>query len=129
MEKFQVKLGSLTNENVLRIAVNLLESLQVSLFGIVNFSAETAPFLYLSSSIFLTEGEKLDLGANRIHGVLGNPMYEIAMAHNLIDIVQTPKPHKVVAALEDGKQVPFSILQVCNSIDLIDFILGTEPKT
>nr|XP_018907030.1 PREDICTED: peroxisomal N(1)-acetyl-spermine/spermidine oxidase isoform X1 [Bemisia tabaci] len=62
-------------------------------------------------SSFEIQGEKLDLGANRIHGVLGNPMYEIAMAHNLIDIVQTPKPHKVVAALEDGKQVPFSILQ------------------
>lgn len=55
---------------------------------------------------------KFEVGANWIHGVLGNPMYEIAMAHGLIDIVNTAKPHKVVAATEDGKQVPFNILQV-----------------
>ncbi|KAK9509174.1 hypothetical protein O3M35_006546 [Rhynocoris fuscipes] len=57
------------------------------------------------------DGSKLELGANWIHGVLGNPMYEMAVVHNLIDIVQIPKPHKVVAATEDGKQVPFSLLQ------------------
>jgi len=39
-------------------------------------------------------------------------MYEIAMAHGLIDIISSSKPHKVVAATEDGKQVPFSVLQV-----------------
>jgi hypothetical protein len=39
-------------------------------------------------------------------------MYEIAMANGLIDIVHVPKPHKVVAATEDGKQIPFQILQV-----------------
>ncbi|XP_075222911.1 spermine oxidase isoform X2 [Lycorma delicatula] len=38
-------------------------------------------------------------------------MYEIAMANGLIDIVNIPKPHKVVAATEDGKQVPFKLLQ------------------
>lgn len=43
-------------------------------------------------------------------------MYEIAMAHGLIDIVSTAKPHKVVAATEDGKQVPFNILQVDHRI-------------
>lgn len=54
---------------------------------------------------------KVELGANWIHGVLGNPMYEIAMANGLIDIVQVPKPHKVIATTEDGKQVPFQTLQ------------------
>ncbi|XP_073998632.1 spermine oxidase isoform X2 [Rhodnius prolixus] len=57
------------------------------------------------------DGSKLELGANWIHGVLGNPMYEMAVVNNLIDIVQIPKPHKVVAATEEGKQVPFSLLQ------------------
>ncbi|XP_069679727.1 spermine oxidase [Periplaneta americana] len=58
-----------------------------------------------------TGNHKIELGANWIHGVLGNPMYEIAMANGLIDIVHVPKPHKVVAATEDGKQIPFHILQ------------------
>jgi spermine oxidase len=54
----------------------------------------------------------LELGANWIHGVLGNPMYELAMGAGLIDIVQTTSPHKVVAATQAGKQIPFSLLQV-----------------
>ncbi|KAF2900050.1 hypothetical protein ILUMI_06134 [Ignelater luminosus] len=54
--------------------------------------------------------EKVELGANWIHGVLGNPVYELAMQNGLIDIMQSPKPHKVVAATEQGKQVPFSVL-------------------
>uniref|UniRef100_A0A182K4J9 Amine oxidase domain-containing protein n=1 Tax=Anopheles christyi TaxID=43041 RepID=A0A182K4J9_9DIPT len=54
---------------------------------------------------------QLELGANWIHGVLGNPMFELAMQHGLISIINIPKPHKVVAATEDGKQVPFQILQ------------------
>lgn len=54
---------------------------------------------------------KVELGANWIHGVLGNPIYELAMANGLIDIIFTPKPHQVVAAKEDGKQVPFATLQ------------------
>ncbi|XP_039282535.1 peroxisomal N(1)-acetyl-spermine/spermidine oxidase [Nilaparvata lugens] len=57
------------------------------------------------------ESHRVELGANWIHGVLGNPMYEMAMSHGLIDIVNIPKPHKVVAATEDGKQVPFQLLQ------------------
>lgn len=54
--------------------------------------------------------ERLELGANWIHGVLGNPVYELAMQNSLVDIMQIPKPHKVVAATEFGKQVPFAIL-------------------
>lgn len=54
---------------------------------------------------------KIELGANWIHGVLGNPIYELAMSNSLIDINFSPKPHKIIAATEDGKQIPFSLLQ------------------
>lgn len=58
----------------------------------------------------------IELGANWIHGVLGNPIYELAMANGLIDIVHVPKPHKIVAATEDGKQIPFPIIQeICEA--------------
>ncbi|KAG6461935.1 hypothetical protein O3G_MSEX012950 [Manduca sexta] len=56
------------------------------------------------------KNHKIELGANWIHGVLGNPIFEIAMANNLVNIINIPKPHKVIAATEDGKQVPFSVL-------------------
>lgn len=54
--------------------------------------------------------DKVELGANWIHGVLGNPVYEFAMQHGLVDIMACPKPHKLIAATEQGKQVPFSTL-------------------
>lgn len=54
--------------------------------------------------------EKVELGATWVHGVLGNPIYELAMQHGLVDIMHTPKPHRVVAATEAGKQVPFKVL-------------------
>lgn len=38
-------------------------------------------------------------------------MFEIAVAHGLVSVVNIPKPHKIIAATEDGKQVPFGILQ------------------
>ncbi|KAJ2951109.1 hypothetical protein O0L34_g5494 [Tuta absoluta] len=56
------------------------------------------------------KNHKVELGANWIHGVLGNPIFEIAMANNLVNIINIPKPHKVIAATEDGKQVPFGVL-------------------
>ncbi|KAJ8683677.1 hypothetical protein QAD02_019469 [Eretmocerus hayati] len=55
--------------------------------------------------------KKVELGANWIHGVLGNPIFELAMANDLISIMSIPRPHKIVAALENGKQIPFSILE------------------
>ncbi|XP_061389698.1 peroxisomal N(1)-acetyl-spermine/spermidine oxidase-like [Musca vetustissima] len=55
--------------------------------------------------------QKVELGANWIHGVLGNPIFEIAVQHGLVSVVNIPKPHKVVATTEDGQQVPFNILQ------------------
>jgi hypothetical protein len=60
----------------------------------------------------ISDDVKLEMGANWIHGVLGNPMYEVAMAHGLIDIVSVPKQHTVIATTEDGHQVPHPILQV-----------------
>lgn len=56
------------------------------------------------------KNHNVELGANWIHGVLGNPIFEIAMANNLVNIINIPKPHKVIAATEDGKQVPFGVL-------------------
>lgn len=55
--------------------------------------------------------QRIELGANWIHGVLGNPIFELAMHHNLISILQTPQNRKVIALVESGKQVPFELLQ------------------
>ncbi|XP_055848969.1 peroxisomal N(1)-acetyl-spermine/spermidine oxidase [Episyrphus balteatus] len=55
--------------------------------------------------------QNVELGANWIHGVLGNPIFELAVQQGLVNIVNIPKPHKVVATTEDGAQVPFGILQ------------------
>ena len=60
----------------------------------------------------LTDNRKMELGANWIHGILGNPIYELASANGLVDIIQENKPHNVVATLPDGRRVPFNILQV-----------------
>lgn len=60
----------------------------------------------------MTGGRRMELGANWIHGILGNPIYELASSHGLVDIIQENKPHSVVATLPDGRRVPFHILQV-----------------
>jgi len=54
---------------------------------------------------------KAELGASWIHGVLGNPLYELAVSQGLVDVVQTPKPHNVAAVTEDGRRLPFNVLQ------------------
>ncbi|XP_050674811.1 spermine oxidase isoform X1 [Leptidea sinapis] len=56
------------------------------------------------------KNHRVELGANWIHGVLGNPIFELATANGLVNIINVPKPHKVIAATEDGKQVPFGVL-------------------
>uniref|UniRef100_A0A336M9Q4 CSON013814 protein n=1 Tax=Culicoides sonorensis TaxID=179676 RepID=A0A336M9Q4_CULSO len=56
-------------------------------------------------------GKKVELGANWIHGILGNPVFELAMQNGLVNVVNIPKQHKIVAATEDGKQIPFVMLQ------------------
>lgn len=58
-----------------------------------------------------SSSSKVELGANWIHGVLGNPIFELAINHGLIDILQAPQHRRVVALCENGKQVPFDILQ------------------
>nr|XP_053642852.1 spermine oxidase-like isoform X2 [Cherax quadricarinatus] len=57
------------------------------------------------------DGRRMELGANWIHGILGNPIYELASSHGLVNIIQENKPHNVVATLPDGKRVPFQILE------------------
>ena len=56
-------------------------------------------------------GSTAELGANWIHGILGNPLYELAASNGLVQAGQPPKPHNVAATTEDGRRVPFSILQ------------------
>ena len=41
-------------------------------------------------------GTKIELGANWIHGILGNPLYELAVSHNLVDVAQVNKCVKTV---------------------------------
>ena len=47
-----------------------------------------------------------------IHGVLGNPIYELAVASGLIGSVQDQATHSLMACREDGRPVPFHIVQV-----------------
>jgi len=54
---------------------------------------------------------RTELGANWIHGVLGNPLYELAVQNGLLKSVPDQKPQNVVATTEDGKRLPFNILQ------------------
>jgi len=56
-------------------------------------------------------GSKVELGANWIHGILGNPLYELAVSNNLVDVQQSSHPHNVVATTEEGRRLPFAILQ------------------
>jgi len=69
-----------------------------------------------------TDDQRLELGANWIHGVLGNPMYELAMANGLVDITHMPKLPSVIATTIDGTKVPFQLLKVCSNIRLIIYI-------
>lgn len=62
-------------------------------------------------SLDMSACSKVELGANWIHGVLGNPIFELAISHGLVDILQAPQHRRVVALTEDGKQVPFETLQ------------------
>lgn len=55
--------------------------------------------------------ENVELGANWIHGVLGNPIFELAVKFGLVSVVNVPKPHKVIATTETGQQCPMTSLQ------------------
>ena len=57
-------------------------------------------------------GSKVELGAHWIHGILGNPLHELATSHNLlVNTKPTSKPHNVVATTEEGRRLPFPVLQ------------------
>ncbi|GAB6023167.1 hypothetical protein CHUAL_007992 [Chamberlinius hualienensis] len=53
----------------------------------------------------------LELGAMWIHGILGNPIYEIALRNRLIRVNLERKSHNVMACTEQGYKVPFVILR------------------
>ncbi|XP_054717493.1 spermine oxidase-like, partial [Uloborus diversus] len=53
----------------------------------------------------------VDLGASWIHGVLGNPVYELAVSNGLINLTNEQEPHTIVATTEDGKRVPISVIE------------------
>ncbi|CAL1280878.1 unnamed protein product [Larinioides sclopetarius] len=54
--------------------------------------------------------DQVDLGATWIHGVLGNPIYELAVSNGLISLTNDQDPHTIVATTEDGKRVPISVV-------------------
>lgn len=56
-------------------------------------------------------GVYVNLGAQWIHGVLGNPVYELAVANGLINLTNDQEPHVVVATTEDGKRIPINIVE------------------
>ncbi|KAG8187473.1 hypothetical protein JTE90_009542 [Oedothorax gibbosus] len=55
--------------------------------------------------------EEVEFGAHWIHGVLGNPIYELAVENGLVEITTDQDPHRVVATTEDGKRVPISLIE------------------
>lgn len=59
------------------------------------------------------DGEKLQLGAMWIHGVLGNPMHELAVQHGLVPRLPEPEQalHTTMASRPDGSRVPFPVVQ------------------
>lgn len=69
--------------------------------------------IFICNNNLFSGDQQIELGANWIHGVLGNPMYELAMANGLVDITHRPKLPNIVATTVDGVKVPFKLLQVC----------------
>lgn len=64
---------------------------------------------------FQLSGTKAELGANWIHGVMGNPLYELAVSKGVLDpnsASSLPKAQNIAATTEDGKRVPFAVVQV-----------------
>ena len=48
----------------------------------MNESGHTIIFLCLKGET------KIELGAHWIHGILGNPLYELAVSNNLVDVAE-----------------------------------------
>lgn len=64
---------------------------------------------------------KIELGAMWIHGVLGNPIYELALTNKLININLDRKKHNVVAFTDQGQRVPIHIIKVRYDRFQLDF--------
>ena len=43
--------------------------------------------------------------------MLGNPLYELAVSNNMVESNAPAKPHNVVATTEEGRRLPFPVLQ------------------
>lgn len=77
------------------------------MFQIIHFLCNQ---IYEDFLIF-TGNELVDLGSSWIHGVLGNPVYELAVENGLIEITTDQEPHTVVATTEEGKRVPIPVVE------------------
>ncbi|UYV68839.1 PAOX [Cordylochernes scorpioides] len=54
----------------------------------------------------------LELGARWIHGVLGNPLYELAVSAGLVTLPeQSGERQSVIAATEQGVRIPLALLE------------------
>ncbi|UYV68837.1 PAOX [Cordylochernes scorpioides] len=58
------------------------------------------------------ENIPLELGARWIHGVLGNPLYELAVSAGLVTLPeQSGERQSVIAATEQGVRIPLALLE------------------
>ena len=58
------------------------------------------------------EGHRIELGANWIHGIMGNPIYELALKHKLIDQLSTSGgKHLVEARNLNGSKVDIKVVE------------------
>ena len=54
---------------------------------------------------------KAELGASWIHGVLGNPLYELAVSQGLVDVVQVCTPIQSIINRSSGCKMMAEMLQ------------------
>ncbi|CAG2100453.1 unnamed protein product [Medioppia subpectinata] len=66
----------------------------------------------ISSTTTKFENHRIEIGANWIHGILGNPIYDLALRHRLIDqLAQTSGKHLVEARAMNGAKVDINLLE------------------
>ncbi|KAG1680079.1 Spermine oxidase [Nymphon striatum] len=56
-------------------------------------------------------GKTVELGANWLHGVLGNPLFDFACQNRLLDINIEKRPANVVAVTESGHRVQIDLVE------------------
>ena len=71
---------------------------QTSLSGPTGLTITVSPFILLFLYWLFKGGTKIELGASWIHGILGNPLYELAVSHNLVEVAQA----QVLLSIELG---------------------------